>query len=168
MEKEVIDILSDREIVNKKILDERKKGFILYLDITKNSVCLTGKIINSLFKKGNLLKETIHKDIQGMVASRGKVIGKVVIVRGVKDLPKVKTGDILVAVTTHPDYVPAMRKASAIVTDEGGITSHAAIISREFGIPCIVGTREATAYLKDGDKIEVDAENGKIKKMSVQ
>lgn len=73
---------------------------------------------------------------------------------------------ILVAVTTHPDYVPAMRKAVAIITDEGGITSHAAIVSREFCIPCIVGTKMATKILNDGDLVEVDANNGVVKKLS--
>ena len=82
------------------------------------------------------------------------------------DLEKVKEGDILIAVTTHPDYVPAMRKAAAIVTDEGGITSHAAIVSREFGLPCIVGTKIATKILNDGDLVEVDANNGTIKKLN--
>lgn len=67
------------------------------------------------------------------------------------------------AVTTHPDYVAAMRKASAIITDEGGITSHAAIVSREFEIPCIVGTKNATVLLSDGDTIEVNAIKGEVK-----
>lgn len=64
------------------------------------------------------------------------------------------------AVTTHPDYVPTMQKAAAIVTDEGGITSHAAIVSRELGIPCVVGTKTATKTLKDGDYVEVDGGRG--------
>jgi len=89
--------------------------------------------------------------------------GNAVIIRGVKDLDKVKKGNILVTVTTHPDYVSAMRKAAAIVTDEGGITSHAAIVSREFGIPCIVGTKVATKILKDGDLVEIDANKGSVR-----
>ena len=91
--------------------------------------------------------------------------GKVIIVRGVKDLHKVQKGDVLVALTTHPDYVPVMRKSVAIVTDEGGITSHAAIVSREFGIPCIVGTKHATSVLADGDLVEVNAIDGWVKKL---
>lgn len=69
----------------------------------------------------------------------------------------------MVCVMTLPDYVSAMKLAKAIITDEGGITCHAAIISRELGIPCIVGTKIATKILKDGDLVEVDADRGIIK-----
>ncbi len=70
-------------------------------------------------------------EVHGICGSRGSATGKVVIVHTKKDLPLVKQGDIMIAVTTHPDFVPAMRRAAAIVTDEGGVTSHAAIVSRE-------------------------------------
>ena len=123
-----------------------------------------------LLSEEKTVKETVQKNATvngtGRVASKGLAKGKAVIIRGVKDLEKVKEGDILIAVTTHPDYVPAMRKAAAIVTDEGGITSHAAIVSREFGLPCIVGTKIATKILNDGDLVEVDANNGTIKKLN--
>lgn len=69
---------------------------------------------------------------------------------------------------THQAFVSAMHRASAIVTDEGGITSHAAIVSREFGIPCVVGTKKATAAFKDGDVLDVDAEKGVVEKTSVK
>ena len=74
-----------------------------------------------------------------------------------------KDGDILVAPETAPDYVPAMKKAAAVVTEVGGITSHAAIVSRELGIPCIIGTKIATKVLKDGMEVEVNTETGIIK-----
>jgi len=73
-----------------------------------------------------------------------------------------KKGDILVAAMTSPDYILAMKKASAIITDEGGMTCHAAIVSRELGIPCIVNTKIATRVLKDGDLVEVDTKKGVI------
>ena len=76
---------------------------------------------------------------------------------------KVKKGEILVTTMTSPDFVPAMKLAAAIVTDRGGITSHAAIVSRELGIACIVGTERATKILKDGDLVEVDANEGTIR-----
>ncbi len=76
-----------------------------------------------------------------------------------------KEGEVLVAGMTTPDYVPAMRKACAIVTDEGGITCHSAIVSRELDLPCVVGTKVATRVLKDGDFVEVDATNGIVKKL---
>lgn len=73
------------------------------------------------------------------------------------------TVEILVCSMTSPDYVPAMKQASAIVTDEGGLLSHASIISRELGKPCIIGTKISTKVLKDGDYVEVDADNGVVK-----
>ena len=100
--------------------------------------------------------------VQGMGASPGIASGVVRIVSDLKELYKVKTGDILVTAMTSPDYVPAMKRAAAIVTDEGGMTCHAAIVSRELGIPCIVGTRKATALLEDGEKITVDARHGVV------
>ena len=75
---------------------------------------------------------------------------------------KMNVGDVLVSIATTPDLVPAIKKASAIVTDVGGITCHAAIISRELGIPCVVGTRIATKVVKDGTVLDVNATHGKI------
>ena len=66
---------------------------------------------------------------------------------------------------TTPDFVPAVKIAAAVITDYGGITSHAAIVSREFGVPCVIGTKIATKVLKDGDRVEVDAEKGIVKKI---
>ena len=81
------------------------------------------------------------------------------------EIPKMQKGEILVASMTRPEYVPAMKKAVAIVTDEGGLMSHAAIVSRELGIPCIVGTKIATSTLKTGDIVEVDADKGIVRKI---
>ncbi len=100
--------------------------------------------------------------LKGIPASPGIATGKVKIVHGLQDITKVEPGDILVTKMTSPDLVPTMSKAAAIVTDEGGRTSHAAIVSREMGIPCVVGTKEATKILKDGMLITVDAYNGII------
>ena len=100
-----------------------------------------------------------------MPSFAGKVQGIVKIVNKKEDLPKIKRGDILVSVATSPDLLAGMKKAAAIVTNEGGITCHAAIVSRELKIPCIVGVRNATKILKDGDIIKVDAERGIIKKL---
>ncbi|MEW5955020.1 MAG: phosphoenolpyruvate synthase [Candidatus Micrarchaeota archaeon] len=109
--------------------------------------------------------ETISPDqakvlLQGLGASPGIASGNVRIVADLKELYKVKEGDILVTAMTSPDFVPAMKRAAGIVTDEGGMTCHAAIVSRELGIPCIVGTRKATALLEDGEAITVDARHG--------
>ena len=76
---------------------------------------------------------------------------------------KMEKGNIMVAHTTFPALIPAMKKAAAIVTDDGGITCHAAIVARELKIPCVVGTKIATQVLKDGDLVEVDADKGIVK-----
>jgi len=98
----------------------------------------------------------------GQAASLGIASGIVKIVSDATQLDKVNKGDILVAKMTSPDYVPAMKRAAAIVTDKGGRTSHAAIVSRELGIPSIVGTERATDVLRDGQVITVDGSHGKI------
>ncbi|MCX6774117.1 MAG: phosphoenolpyruvate synthase [Candidatus Micrarchaeota archaeon] len=100
--------------------------------------------------------------VKGLAASPGIVYGKVKILKGPEEIFKMKQGDILVTSMTSPDYVPAMKKAAGIVTDEGGITSHAAIVSRELGIPCIVGTSNATKVLKEGEEITVDGRSGLV------
>ena len=76
-----------------------------------------------------------------------------------------KKGEILVTRMTTPQFIGAIKLTSAIITDEGGITCHAAIVSRELGIPCIIGTKLATKVLKDGDKVDVDADNGVVRKL---
>ena len=72
-------------------------------------------------------------------------------------------GDILVSIATDPDIVPAMKKAAAFITEQGGVTSHAAIVAREMKKPCVIGTKIATKVLKDGDLVEVDATRGIVK-----
>lgn len=106
--------------------------------------------------------EGIH-DFGGVPASIGKVRGKVKICFGAADaIAKIEKGDILVASMTTPDFLPAMKKASAIITDEGGITAHAAIVARELKIPCIVGTKIATKVLSDLDLVEVNANHAVV------
>ena len=101
--------------------------------------------------------------IRGLPASPGIAFGKVKIAFSPEEADKImKKGDILVTVMTNPDWVPYMRLASAIVTDEGGMTCHAAIVSRELGIPCIVGTRTATKTLKQNQEYTVDAKTGVV------
>lgn len=98
----------------------------------------------------------------GLGASPGVSSGVVKIIHDMEDLSKIKRGDILVTKMTNPDMVVAMQKAAGIITDEGGVTSHAAIVSREMGIPAVVGTRVATERLKDGDIVSVDGFTGRI------
>ena len=103
------------------------------------------------------------KEIQGATAHSGKAKGTVRVINSSEDMSKMRLGDVLVSIATTPSVVPAMKKASAIVTDEGGLTCHAAIVSRELGIPCVIGTKIATRVLKDGDRVEVDAGKGTVK-----
>ncbi len=102
--------------------------------------------------------------LKGAPASPGIASGLVKIIKSVADLSKMETGDIMVASQTNPDFVPGMKKAIAIVTDKGGRTSHAAIVSRELGIPAVVGTEKATQILKNGMAISVDGAKGEVYK----
>ncbi len=119
-------------------------------------------------KKVEEVKEEVKEEIEGEVvleglsASPGVGSGPVKIVHGLEDLNKIEKGNILVTKMTNPDMVPAMERASAIVTDEGGSTCHAAIVSRELGIPAVVGTEKATQVLKENTIVSVDGSSGKI------
>ncbi len=100
--------------------------------------------------------------VKGSPASPGVGKGKVVIIKNAKENDALKSGDVLVTEMTTPDFVPAMKRASAIITDKGGRTCHAAIVSRELGIPCIVGAVDATKVLKTGDEVTVNATKGVV------
>ncbi|MEF8776143.1 MAG: phosphoenolpyruvate synthase [Haloarculaceae archaeon] len=100
--------------------------------------------------------------LDGLGASPGTAAGEVRIVRKLDQLDKVGEGDVIVAEMTTPDMVPAMKRAAAIVTDEGGMTSHAAIVSRELGVPAVVGTEHASDRLRDGQVVTIDGEKGAI------
>jgi len=104
----------------------------------------------------------IHPIVVGDPACPGIGIGRVRIVKSIKDIGKVEQGDILVADMTNPDYVPAMKKAAGIITERGGRTSHAAIVSREFGIPAIVGAAGATRRLSDNQIVTVNGGKGEV------
>jgi phosphoenolpyruvate synthase/pyruvate phosphate dikinase len=103
-----------------------------------------------------------QKSITGTTAFKGHVSGQVQIITRKKDINKFIAGNILVAPMTTPHYLPVMKQAIAFITDEGGVTCHAAIVSRELKTPCIIGTKIATQILHDGDRVEVDANEGLI------
>ena len=102
------------------------------------------------------------KQIKGLSGSRGLVTGKAKVILDIENLDKFEKGDILVTVSTSPQWTPIMRFASAIVTDIGGSLSHAAIVSREFGIRVIEGKKEATKLIKDGQKVTVNGTDGVV------
>ncbi|MBI2129526.1 hypothetical protein HYU07_04770 [Candidatus Woesearchaeota archaeon] len=144
---------------------QRFGGFIEYYHERGNISYMEGEEANEFIEPYIKVEvEEDIKEIKGMVVSSGKkVVGEVKIIKDLRNLEKMRKGNILVAAMTSPDYIIAMRKAAAIITDEGNMTCHAAIVSRELKIPCIVGTKIATNVLKDGDYVEVDANEGVIK-----
>ena len=102
-------------------------------------------------------------ELSGQCGCRGHAQGRVCIVNVISDMVKIKPGDILVSISTQPDLLPAMKKAAAFVTDQGGVTSHAAIVAREMKTPCVIATKIATQVLHDGDLVDVDADTGIVK-----
>ncbi len=144
-------------------LRDRKRGCFLIHSNGKLKEIYTGKEAVDFRKKITKKTKKDILEIKGMVASMGKITGIVKIVLSIKNLDKVNDGDILVSPMTRPEHISAMKKAGAIVTDDGGITCHAAIVSREMKKPCIIGTKIATQVLKDGDLVEVDADKGIVR-----
>ncbi|MBI2136109.1 hypothetical protein HYU06_03490 [Candidatus Woesearchaeota archaeon] len=144
-------------------LKERRKASI-FIHCEDQLEVFTGdryKEIKSMLVRQH--KEDDVKELNGMCASLGNVTGKVKVCINAAEIFKVEKGDILVTSMTRPEFVPAMKRAAAIITDEGGITSHAAVISRELKIPCVIGTKIATKVLKDGDLVIVNANHGIVK-----
>ena len=145
----------------KKILQLRKRGHAMLAEDT-GVRCIIGKEYS--YVKGMFYENPGSNTlIKGIGASKGRVQGSARIVLGQADFPKVHQDDILIACMTTPEFAPLLRKVAAFVTDEGGITCHAAIISREMKKPCIIGTKIATKVFKDGDLVEVDANKGIVK-----
>ncbi len=146
--------------INLKELKARRE-LCASINLPKSYEIITGKAARQLMD--TFLRQEKTSELTGVVASSGYARGVVRIILKAGDVPKMRHGEILVSSMTRPEMIAAMRKAAAIVTDEGGITSHAAIVSREMGIPCILGTKQATRVLKNGDLVEVDANKGVIK-----
>ncbi|MFH1275964.1 MAG: PEP-utilizing enzyme [Candidatus Woesearchaeota archaeon] len=152
---EVIEVLSGK-FISQDILSDRE-NFVLKIE--DDGV----KLITGLEK---VIDEKLDlQEVKGIVACSGKIIGKVKIIFDSRDCHKVERGDVLIATMSTPDFLPAMINAAAFVTDIGGMTSHAAIISREMQKPCVIATKIATKVFKDGDLIEVDANTGIVKKL---
>lgn len=161
------EILSNR-LVRKSELTKRLKNFIIFSKSPNKIIFSSNQEKIDKYESKYFEEDKIgNHEVKGNVAFRGKVRGKVVIIWDKSDLGKSKKGCILVAAMTTPDFIGAMEKAAAFITDEGGITCHAAIIAREMKKPCIIGTRIATKVLKDGDLVEVDANKGTVKIVSI-
>ena len=151
-----------RELTEDILNKRREAGFLVVFHKNEYRIFDDEKTI-SYIKNILRVEDKDVEEFPGTIASSGKTAGKARIVMNEKDVSKFEEGEILVSTMTRPDHIVAMKKAAAIITNEGGITCHAAIISRELGIPCIIGTKIATKVLKDGDLVEVDADRGVVK-----
>jgi len=148
-------------------LKERNKGYIIY---NNKFFILGNKSLYEFLAERNCrtIKEKIsmdYKELRGQSGFKGKVKGKVRVLMHIRKISEFRKGEILIIAMTNTSFLPAMKKAKAIITDEGGLLCHAAIASRELNIPCIIGTKIATKVLKDGDLVEVDAHKGIVKKI---
>lgn len=171
-DKEILDILKNQGTMSeeiKTVLKNRKKGFaMIWINgnvqtvFGNKSLQLQDEIAKAYKTSSDEEEKSNSKIISGSIANRGKVKGIARVLTKYQDIYRVEKGDIIVATMTTPDYVSAMEKASGFITDEGGITCHAAILSREFNVPCIVGTINGTKEIQDGQMIELDAYNGKV------
>lgn len=161
---EIKDILGGKiteEFINRR----REKCFVVWKEKAEKPEILIGEEAKE-WEQILAPKTNKSQIIKGNCASRGKVTGKVRILLNASENDKLEDGEVLVTFMTSPDFMSAVRRCAAIVTNLGGITSHAAIISRELGIPCVVGTKKATEVLKTGDMVEVDADKGEIRILS--
>jgi len=163
---EIIEHLRDNKCFSKKIIAERENNYLLIQKTDKVEI-YSGK--EAIKKFNQEFEDTNYGDVKkitGSVGSKGTAKGTVKIIYTNKDLEKIKEGDILVTTMTRQDFISAIRRASALVTDEGSITCHAAIIARELNKPCIVATKNGTKVLKDGDLVEVNANKGIVIKLN--
>ncbi len=162
---EFYDLLNGKPVDLNEVNKREEYSLLIYF--RGNQTVLTGREAEAFLKK--LVKEDAPKRFSGLLkgqpAMKGKAKGRVKVILHITHLRNFKKGDVLVAPNTDPSCVVAMRKASAIVTDEGGVTCHAAIVSRELKKPCVIGTKYATAFLKDNDLVEVNATEGTVKKV---
>ncbi|MDD4902066.1 MAG: PEP-utilizing enzyme [Patescibacteria group bacterium] len=164
--KDMRRIKSFKDIRSLKNQLEIRKSGVVFLTNNSQEYSYTEKTAKKLiaFKNERITaSEENKKEIHGSIANIGTAVGRAIICRDLASLAKVEVGDVVVASMTRPEFMTALKKAAAIVTDEGGITSHAAIISRELGIPAIIGTKVATKVLKTGMLLEVRANHGVVK-----
>ena len=158
---EIMVLTEKGQGVETKTLDRREQAYGLADTAAHEAYLLDGQELRAALAE--LLEQPAEMTaLKGMAANKGWAVGRAVIVRQPSDLAKVKEGDVLISPETTPDLIPAFYKVCAIVTDMGGLTSHAAVMSREFGLPCVIGTKVASRVVVDGDKVEVDAETGVV------
>ncbi|MBI5225197.1 hypothetical protein HY989_04975 [Candidatus Micrarchaeota archaeon] len=163
-DREILGGLQGGKIPSKAQIKDREKAFG-YIKTETDELIITGDALQRIVH--NLVPKTDAsiRQFSGAIGSKGFAVGTAFVCFTPQEAIAMKKGEILVVPQTTPDYVVVMKKAGAIITDEGGITCHAAIISRELGIPCVVGTKIGTRVIKTGDLIEVDANKGIVRKL---
>jgi len=157
---EILNLLEFGKYLDEEIIESRKNGVVFKRG--ENMTNLVSSVHAAKMNAFNSKNGAVT--IKGICASSGKVAGQVAIVRSTDDLLKITADKIMVAPGTDFNVLDGMLKAKAIVTEEGGILSHAAVVAREHNKPCVIGAQYSTSLLKDGDWIEVDASAGLIKK----
>ncbi len=141
-----------------------EKGKIYIVQTRPVTTIQSSKLKVKSEKQLEVSSQKLEVILTGDPASPGIASGPIKVIRSAKEIGKIISGDVLVAPQTTPDFVPAMKKAVGIITDSGGRTSHAAIVSREMGIPAVVGAKNATKVLKDGLVVTIDGTKGEIYK----
>lgn len=163
---ELLPLLAGDGTVKATIQARQEIGALFYVDSQDNQEIISGPAIRDYYEA--LERQVGSAEIRGSSACLGKAVGTARIVLNQADFSNFQKGDVLVASMTRPEYVPLMKLAAAIITDEGGITCHAAVVSRELGVPCIIGTQVATRLIKEGDLVEIDANHGVVRIITKQ
>jgi phosphohistidine swiveling domain-containing protein len=164
---ETNDFFLKHKKIPKNLAKERMEHLVQVFEYPGKETLFTGEDAAEIITAFDKKESSQGSELKGVVASTGKkkvVKGKVRVVMDVSNTDFLE-GEILVASMTRPDYVPLMKKAIAIITKEGGITSHASIAARELRIPCIIGVKNVTKLLKNGDTVEMDLEKGTVRKI---
>ena len=160
---EVIDLLKKNHLANQPSITERKIGVIIITNYDKY-IIVEGNKAKTMAAQISVGSGS-SSELKGQIAYPGYAEGVASIVKSPADFGKVQPGDILIAMSTQPNYVQVLEKAAAFVTEEGGVLCHASVVARELKKPCIIGTQIATSVFKDGDMVEVDADHGVVKKI---
>ncbi len=162
---EMIELLENEKKLDEKTLKIRRGEFLVVAERGKRDIFLSGKDVKDIL---SVALGKSEKKIKGTVASVGKkniVFGRArIVIHTDKDV--FKKNEILITSMTRVEFVPLMKKAKAVITDEGGTVCHAAIVSRELGLPAIIGTKNASKRIKNGDMIEMNMKTGEIKIIS--
>ena len=160
---EMKDILFKKKEMHKELAQRAQQCF--FAVTSEGYFIVGGKDADEYFVLSHSPKQDKEViEIRGVSASPGYARGRVRIIRKTEEMKEFQVGEMLVTNQTTPEFMPIMKKAAAIVTEQGGITSHAAIVARELGKPCVIGTKIATSALRDGEVVEVDANNGIVRR----